>query len=228
MDIQTHHFQVPRTARFVTLGNLGPQTRELWFAFHGYGMLAHRFIHKFIKLVDQNPGLVVVAPEGLSRFYLGDNVFEHVGATWMTKDEREYEIEDQQTLLNPLYDRVMEDLDRKHVKVFHLGFSQGVATVWRWLDQQPHVRADGLVLWAGKPPHQGPGLKARHHQGMPIHFAFGNEDPYITPERMEDVRTILQAQGLTIQEHPFEGDHRVQPDTLLQIRKALLLASPTV
>jgi len=66
--MREHHLIVPRSARYFTLGELGPGTRDVWFVCHGYGQLAGRFLRQFEPLMDGTR--FVVAPEGLSRFYL--------------------------------------------------------------------------------------------------------------------------------------------------------------
>src|SRR2546422_2073748 len=79
---QEHHLPVSRTARYYTLGEPGRGTRQLWFVCHGYGQLAGRFIRHFEQLNDGSR--VIVAPEGLSRFYLSESAPQRrVGASLM-------------------------------------------------------------------------------------------------------------------------------------------------
>ena len=87
--MQERFIRVPRTARYHVLGD--PATaRMVWVLLHGYGQLARFFLNKFEGLED---GLLIAAPEGLSRFYL-DAQHQRVGATWMTREDREHEIGD--------------------------------------------------------------------------------------------------------------------------------------
>src|SRR5258708_36620736 len=91
--MDAHHLPVGRTARYYTLGPIGAATRQVWFACHGYGQLAERFLQRFEPLDDG--AHLIGAPEGLSRFYLSDNPRERpVGATWMTRKNRLQEIAD--------------------------------------------------------------------------------------------------------------------------------------
>ena len=96
-----HQLTVSRTARYHQLGELSAMTRRVWFVAHGYGQLAAYFIRHFAPLTAADPHLVVVAPEGLSRFYL-NGTGGRVGATWMTKEDRLAEIEDYVAYLNQL------------------------------------------------------------------------------------------------------------------------------
>ncbi|NIP78275.1 MAG: phospholipase, partial [Gemmatimonadetes bacterium] len=75
--------------------------REVWFVLHGYGQLAERFVRRFDALPGVRDGMrAVVAPEALSRFYVEEEVTgphgpeSRVGATWMTRADREHEIRD--------------------------------------------------------------------------------------------------------------------------------------
>ncbi|WP_261990367.1 hypothetical protein [Hymenobacter sp. BT188] len=66
---QEHRLTVARTARYYQLGELTERTRHIWFVCHGYGQLAAYFIRHFAVLTEAND-TVIIAPEGLSRFYL--------------------------------------------------------------------------------------------------------------------------------------------------------------
>ena len=69
---------ISKTARYYQSGLISNKTKNLWFVFHGYGMLAEFFIKKFQYLVDKET--VVIAPEATSRFYLDRN-YERVGSS---------------------------------------------------------------------------------------------------------------------------------------------------
>ncbi|MFW6202332.1 MAG: hypothetical protein ACOC8B_07130, partial [Gemmatimonadota bacterium] len=90
----------------------GSAPREIWFVCHGYRQLAGRFVRRFAPLDDGNR--LIVAPEALSRFYLDDDGGPHgpdarIGATWMTRADRENEIRDYVDYLDTLYERVFEE-----------------------------------------------------------------------------------------------------------------------
>ena len=67
--VQEHHLTVTRTARYFTLGQPGPALREVWVVCHGYGQLAEPFLAHFAEVTS--PARLIVAPEALSRFYVG-------------------------------------------------------------------------------------------------------------------------------------------------------------
>jgi predicted esterase len=127
-----HHFTVARTARYEQLGEPSAATHQLWLVAHGYGQLAEYFIRHFKSVHAADPeGTVVVAPEALSRFYLAGNE-GRVGASWMTTADRQAEIADQSAYLNALLAQLLAACP-PDVRVTVLGFSQGTATVSRWL-----------------------------------------------------------------------------------------------
>ena len=82
--------KVPKTARYFTIGN-EEQPDEIWFVLHGYAQLANYFIEKFRVLESKN--ILVVAPEGLHRFYW-NGMSGRVAASWMTKEDRLTDIAD--------------------------------------------------------------------------------------------------------------------------------------
>src|SRR6266550_1297389 len=123
-EVSEHHLSVARTARYYTLGE--PGATEVWFVCHGYGQLAGRFLRRFEPIADGSR--LVVAPEGLNRFYVGSG--EHrdqpVGATWMTREDRLNEIADYVKYLDAVYADVFGGKPTA-ARVRALGFSQGAA-----------------------------------------------------------------------------------------------------
>jgi len=156
-SISEQHITVQRTARYFTLGgsdDRGREIRDLWIVCHGYGQLAASFLRAFTPIAT--PSRRIVAPEGLSRFYLDSNrkaanPDPRIGASWMTREDREHEIADQIAYLDAVHDHVRAALEPSVVRLRVLGFSQGVATVARWL-AYGRARADDVIFWAGSFP----------------------------------------------------------------------------
>ena len=144
-----HHLPVSRTARYFTTGEPHAGVRELWFVCHGYGQLAGRFIRHFEAIAA--PERLIVAPEALSRFYVETpgktHADTHVGASWMTREDRLSDIEDYVEYLDALHAHISEPARRRARPAFTaLGFSQGVATVARWLERTK-VHVDRALFW---------------------------------------------------------------------------------
>ena len=217
MHLQTHQIIVRRTARYCTLGG-GADVRTVWFALHGYRQLADRFIRNFGAVAS--PSRMIVAPEALNRFYLDDDGLKPhgpdspVGATWMTRHDRETEIRDYVAYLDAL-DRALAAPEG--VLRVTLGFSQGAATAARWavLGQQ---RLDRLVLWGGILPHD---LRIEDHaerlQALAPVIVCGERDPALSIERAQAEVARLGEHGIgaTLLSHP--GGHVVTPEALRRL-----------
>src|SRR5256885_12966424 len=118
--VHEHHLPVSRTARYYTLGAAGPGTRQVWVVCHGYGQLASRFLEKLRVLDDGTRYLV--APEGLSRFYLSESPTERRGgASWMIREGRLARKEDYVPYFGARYHDAFRQLDRSHVTVHAFG-----------------------------------------------------------------------------------------------------------
>jgi len=214
-----HHLAVTRTARYATLGEPAPELREVWFACHGYGQLAARFIRHFTGLADGTR--LIVAPEALSRFYLAPAAAIHtdarVGATWMTRDDRETEIADYVAYLDALYSHVFARVERAAVRVRVLGFSQGAATAARWVTHGA-VRADHLILWAGAlPPDIDLDAVRPALDALRLSLVFGDGDEYATPELVAAEEARLRRHGIRYSRVPFGGGHRLDAHVLARL-----------
>ena len=210
-----HHLAVTRTARYQQLGELSARTRRVWFVVHGYGQLAAYFVRHFAFLTDGRDDTVVVAPEGLSRFYLQGNG-GRVGASWMTRDDRLAEIDDHVGFLNQLAAQVLAQVPAT-VAITVLGFSQGTATVGRWLAQAA-FRPAHLILWAGGFPDDLPADQARQLlQTLRLSLVIGSADEFITSDQAARHQQALEQLGATPQAYVFEGRHALNRPLLEQL-----------
>jgi len=216
--VQEHHLSVSRTARYFTLGESSRAVGEVWFACHGYGQLAARFLEKLRVLDDGTRYLV--APEGLSRFYLSEHPTERrVGASWMTREDRLAEIEDYVRYLDAVYADVFGVLDRAQVTVHALGFSQGVATVSRWA-AMGKAKIDRLILWGGEfPPDLDLtlGTVVTRLSAARLTLVYGRADEFITPKIVGTIVTRLRQYDIPYTELPFDGGHELNESVLRQL-----------
>lgn len=216
--MQAHHLSVPRTAHYYTLGSPpGPHTTECWIVLHGYGQLAKYFLRRFDTIADEHT--CVVAPEALSRFYT-DPEGTRVGASWMTKEQRLADIEDNMAYLDALYDGLKKDLP-PHCRIILMAFSQGCATMMRWvLRRQPPLA--GLVIYAGSIPDDQP--YAQHHEylcSFPIHVVYGDADEYLHAEQLAAWRAMLDGLDIPFKYFVFEGAHVVSKEVMATVRQQL-------
>ena len=211
--MQERHIQVRRTARYHLLGDPA-KARELWVVVHGYGQLARFFLNRFKGLDRQR---LLVAPEGLSRFYL-DAEHQRVGATWMTREDRLLEIQDHVAYLDDLVVALRKEVGTD-LPVKALGFSQGVATVTRW-SLQGNTPLQHLVLWAGSLPAElDPGTLARWRT-LPVDLVLGDADPYARAVDLQRMEQRLQGGGIPVRSHLFQGGHVLEPMLLERLINA--------
>ena len=205
--------QVSRTARIATLGS--PEEASVcWIALHGYGQLAADFIEPFGPSVTAHR--CVVAPEALSRFYVDEmDAHEEVGASWMTRDAREDDIQDYLRYLDRVVEHLYAGSTTPSIRV--LGFSQGTATASRWA-LLGNTTVDRLVLWGGAPAHD---LDLETHapalRQLDLTIVLGTEDPYVTDDHRSAVRAQLARHDIPVTVHTYEGGHHLHRDTLSQV-----------
>ncbi len=207
------------TGRYFKLGEIGHETRAVWFVIHGYGQLAQYFLRKFNTLEQHQ--ICVIAPEGLSHYYLEDAASRsktgntRVGASWMTRENRLRDIENYITYLNTVFAR--EIGTRKDLDITLLGFSQGAATVSRWaLSDSIYFRR--LVLWAGiLPPDMDFDKGKQLLQAKTVNVVYGKNDPFLNESRFGEMKSLAEKLGITPNEIVFEGDHEIHEPTLLTL-----------
>lgn len=215
--MQEHVLTTLRTARYFTLGSLQDST-DVWIVCHGYGQLAARFLERFRPIADQQR--CVVAPEGLSRFYLSESPAERrVGASWMTKEDRLHEIDDYVRYL----DALQRDVAGGKAKVTALGFSQGTATVCRWAALGTGAHIDRLIVWGGEVP---PDLDLTDRQAAErlrngrLTLVYGDSDEYFTPKVVAATEARLREHDISYEVVSYEGGHEIDQATLSRLASA--------
>ncbi len=209
-----YNISINRTARYYTLGPEGPEAEEIWFVLHGYGQLASIFIRHF-QAIDSGKRLIV-APEALSRFYV-DRSPNRIGASWMTREARDEEIQDYLAYLNQVAGHVLDRVESRQKPITVLGFSQGATTASRWVTEG-RLPAKKLILWAGPIAHDldlqthGPTLSA-----LTPAFVVGDDDYFITPDKLEEERARLDEHNINYIYVPFKGKHKMNKEVLLSL-----------
>jgi predicted esterase len=206
-----------RTERHGRCFELGPtrseSLSELWLVLHGYGQRADRFLRHFAAHASANR--LFVAPEGLSRFYL-DEKFERIGASWMTRLDREEEILDTHAWL----DRVLLEVRSRHPRIDHVGvfgFSQGGLTASRWLCSGGGP-ADRLVTWGCGLAHDIDLVACRDRiEALAPLSVLGDQDEYVDEAMIEAEQRRLAEAGVRIRLLRYEGGHRIRSDVLARV-----------
>lgn len=205
-----------KTGHIYTFGD--QETAQFaWMAFHGYGQMAARLISKFRRF---DPGEhYIIAPEGLHRFYW-EGVTGQPAASWMTSLDRQDDIADYVRFLDRASAVAGWGKAGQCTRLI-LGFSQGCATAWRWiLNSRPDF--DTLVLWAGWLPED---MQYENHliylRELDIHYVYGTDDEYLTPERLHLLKSRFFEEGLEVTYHPYTGKHRIPVNTLEKVFKKI-------
>ncbi len=218
-----HHISVARTARYFLLGEPGPDITDVWFCCHGYAQLASDFVKEFECI--ESPTRLIVVPEALSRFYVPSGTGFHgpdtqVGATWMTREDRENEIVDYVNYLDRLYDGVMTQLDTTNVRISVLGFSQGGATVNRWLTRG-RANADRLIMWGSLLASDADlNEAAEFFRNTALTIVYGTRDQFGDPEMIAGYERLLNEKGIAYTLMTFDGGHRMDRDSLKKLASA--------
>lgn len=185
---------------------------KLIYVLHGYGQLAKFFIQKFKPL--QELGFKIVAPEGLHRFYL-EGTNGRVGASWMTKENRELDIHNYISMLNNLHTKLKKEKEWKAIHV--LGFSQGVATAFRWIADEK-IKPSHFLMCSGMIPSDV------HLQGensifkaIKSTYFSGTNDIYKTEEAVLAFQQKLKESNLDITMVEFDGGHEVNLEAVLKV-----------
>jgi predicted esterase len=193
------------------LGNPDHSTKTVWFALHGYGHLSSEFADKLLGLV--NDSTIVIVPEALNKFYV-KGFYGKVGASWMTKEDRENEIKDYLNFLNNVYNQEISKIFKPDLKISLLGFSQGTATVVRWT-MQNKFKADKLILWGGGLPRDIDYKKARiTFSSTNLTIVAGNNDEFITEEKLSEEIKFLEDNKIRYSLNRYEGKHEIVSEVL--------------
>lgn len=204
-----HFLPVEQQQQVHTLGELDTETQHLWLGLHGYGQRVEFFERHFREAVV--PGRAFVFPQAPHKFYLS-GVEGRVGASWMTKEERLVDIDNQRTYLNA----VVEWATKKapNAKLHIVGFSQGVATGMRYLGYNARPIAS-LLAWAGSWP---PDLDERSTEVLKtIRFKawFGSDDPFIGRDKQTFMRShYFDHYQFSPEVETYQGGHHFEKTSL--------------
>lgn len=212
--MQQKNIIIPKTARYFILGDPTKEIEHVWIVCHGYAQLANYFIRNFECL--NNGRHLIIAAEGLHRFYW-QGFTGRVVASWMTKEDRLEDIKDYCNYLDLLYEDVLVSLKNKKVKINVLGFSQGTATVLRWLTAKKPI-VNNLFLWGGTfPADIDFQMDKDYFKTIKTFFVMGDKDEYNDGSTIIRMEKILHKNEIPFEFVSFGGTHVIDKDTLLML-----------
>lgn len=220
---QEHHLPTLRTGRYYTLGAAPGEARQVWIVLHGYAQLAARQLRHFENIVPADT--LIVAPEALSRFYLelpraDGGHMARAGAAWMTREDREAEIDDASGWLDRVYREVTDSVVAESGKlpaVTVLAFSQGVATSMRWI-ARGSVKLSRVIMWAGSiaTDVDRSGIHAQL-SGVDVVLVTGTHDQFLRNGNRERVLEQWNGLGLPFREISYDGTHELNAAVIAEL-----------
>jgi len=196
--LSTKNIIVQKHAR-IFLSKPVNQEDEVWILFHGYAQNMNDFYNLFTNKEFTRRCFII--PEGLSRFYQ-KGISGNVGASWMTKEERDLEIIDQQNYLNQIIEHF--NLNSRQINIF--AFSQGATTAARWISESD-LNIKKLIFWSGNIPNQILSNKQHILWNYHPHFFIGKEDQFTSKATWARFTNQLNQNMFTF----YEGDHFFTP-----------------
>lgn len=201
------------TGRYFIEGDLNSTTKHVLMVFHGQGQLAEYFVRKFESLKEKE--YCIIAPEGLHHYYV-EGFSGRVGASWMTKENRLVSIANYLNFLDSVYKSILEQAG-KDIRLHVLGFSQGTATVSRWIASSSFPFKQ-LILWGGAlPPDLDKEAIKERMEGKSLTHVVGDDDPYINSHRLGEMKTLVNEYALSSHFLHYKGGHDIDKEVLLNL-----------
>ncbi len=217
MNITERTLKTQRTARFYIAGTPSDKTNQILIVLHGYGQLAGDFIKQFDEFISDDT--LIIAPEALSRFYraASGNI---IGASWMTKEDRQNEIIDYivylDSVLKEVWKETLKQKNGNEIKISILGFSQGVHTAVRWFTNSSY-HFDKLFLCSNDFPKDADfeTLKTKSESAK-LFYIYGNSDNVISQNVYENSVQLLLKNEIKFEKIIFNGKHTINQDILIK------------
>lgn len=213
MNRQEKQVGYQTTNTYETLNSVTGKTKNVWIVLHGIGYLSKYFLRYFEDLNPEEN--YIIAPQAPSKYYL-KNEYKHVGASWLTKEQTELEVQNVVAYLNAVY---QAEKIPQHCKLYIFGFSQGVSIATRWVARE-QINCTALILYAGGIPNE---LRPEDFSFLEINdtsvsILVGNQDEYINAERLqqESIKIEKLFKGRA-QQIIFEGGHELKKELIHQL-----------
>jgi len=210
LNIKENIIAVEKSARFFT-NKPSKNIKRFLIVIHGYAQLASDFIEEF-KFLD-NENTLIVSPEGLSKFYFRDKI----GASWMTKEDRENEIADYINYLNKVVNMIQNEFDLSESENTLLGFSQGVHTAARYFIKSKFSFNNLILCSSDFPKDADFNLLQKKSEYSKIYYLLGDNDSIIKRQNYINSVNLLSENKINFTEIGFSGGHKIDEDSLNNI-----------
>ena len=199
-------YQITNT--YSVLNRFTEKTKNVWLVCHGIGYLSRYFIRHFNHLdVDEN---YIIAPQAQSKYYLKSD-YRHVGASWLTRENLEAEIDN---VLNYLDEVFMEENLAEVPNLIVLGYSQGVSVATRYLAQRK-INCAQLILHSGKVPAELTAKDFAFLKDTKVTYLYGTQDEYLKKGIIEVEETRLKSLfPYNFEIQTYDGGHEFNTDII--------------
>jgi predicted esterase len=177
-----------------------PGPFPLLAGFHGYAENASVQLER-MRTIPGSSRCLMVAVQGLHRFYRQSN--RDVIASWMTRQDRDLMIADNIAYVSAVVEAVSGEWKLSGPIVL-VGFSQGVATAFRFACRGSRPVSGVIALGGDVPPELEPSALAR----IPwVLIGRGDRDDWYTSEQCTTDGNRLMAAGVQLDMCRFNGGH---------------------
>ncbi len=193
---------------YSTLNEFTSKTKNVWVVLHGIGYLSRYFL-KYYKDLDPEENYII-APQAQSKYYLTDE-YRHVGASWLTKENTEAEIENMLAYLKEIYKA--EQL-KDAPNLILMGYSQGVSVATRWVARNK-IECSKLILHSGGLPKELQPEDFEFLKNTEVVLIYGTSDPYLNEERLKKEHSKAKDLfGESLKTISFDGGHEVNVEEI--------------
>lgn len=201
-------YQITNT--YSTLNNFTAETRNVWVVLHGIGYLSRYFL-KYFKGLDPEENYII-APQAQAKYYL-NNEYVHIGASWLTKENTETEIEN---VLNYLEEVFSAEKLEDAPNLILFGYSQGVSIATRWVARNK-IQCSRLILHSGSLPTELEAEDFLFLKDTRVTLIYGTKDPYLNSDRLKtEKERARELFGEELEIISFEGGHEVNKELILK------------
>jgi len=205
MKLEDKEISYTTTNTYSTLNILTADTKRIWLVCHGMGYLSRYFL-KYFKGLDPKANYII-APQAQSKYYLPPK-FQHVGASWLTKENTLKETENVMRHFDAVFEA--EGLPNK-LPLIIMGYSQGVSVAMRYMVKR-QLKCEQLVLHSGGIPKELIAEDFKYFNGK-VHLLYGTNDEYLNEARINaEIIRANELFGKKVSILSFKGKHEVNVD----------------
>jgi predicted esterase len=211
MKLEDKEISYTTTNTYSTLNTLTADTKRIWFVCHGMGYLSRYFLKYFEGLNPKDN--YIIAPQAQSKYYLPPK-FQHVGGSWLTKENTIKETEN----IMRYFDAVFEAVGLPNqFPLIIMGYSQGVSVAMRYMARR-QLQCEHLILHSGGIPKELTTEDFKYFNGK-VYLVYGTNDEYLNESRInEEINRAKVLLGKKVAILPFEGKHEVNVDFINQLK----------